>query len=371
MGRNDKNSEKKVYLANSTDCTLAKYELKRISIYLKINGHIIVHDKKDADMIILNTCGLIPYKENLTIALVDEYMKELTPEQELVLTGCLVKMQCQKLDERFKGFKFGRTEPELLDEYLSASHPLKSIKNSKLLDEDYEKTSFIRISQGCMNNCSYCAIKGARGSLRSVPAEEIVQDICNLVDQGNYYFVLLADDVGCYGHDLGTDVVYLFKSILEIDRDFNLFVFNMEPSHLLKFKSKLLPLFKDSRVGTLKIPIQTGSQKILKLMNRHYDIAEVLSLVDEIKGNNPNITLISHLIVGFPQETQEDLEKSLDVANHFDELVILTYGPREGLPSTKLLGQIPEEIKLDRMNWLKERLVNHKNACFIYASNET
>lgn len=365
MDPRDVHSMKKVYLSATSDCILAKYELEHINSYFKINGWKVVDDKNDADMIILNTCGLVPYKEQESLLSVDEYMRNLIGEQELVLTGCLVKMNCRELSENFKGFKFGRTEAKLLDKYINAQIPLDSVKNFNLFNEDHSEMSFIRISQGCMGKCTFCAIRETKGRLTSVPPEDILQDIRSRIDQGSYYILLLADDVGCYGYDLGTDFAHLLERILDIDRKFNLFIYNMEPSYLAKLQHRLLPLLQDSRIGTLKVPVQSGSQKILKLMNRHYDVAEILSLVDSIKVSNPGITLISHLIIGFPQETEVDLEKSFEVAHHFDEMVILTYGPREGMSSTKLMGQIPEEVKLERLRWMKKRLVNHKKACFM------
>lgn len=362
---------KKVYLSATSDCILAKYELEHLHTYFKINGWDVVDDKKDAEMIILNTCGLVPYKERESLDSIDNHLQVLGRSQELVLTGCLVKMNCSELDDKFRGFRFGRTEAELLDKYVEAQIPLNSVKNFTLFHEDHAETSFIRISQGCMGNCTYCAIKGTKGGLKSVPPEDVLQDIKSRIDQGSFYLVLLADDVGCYGADLNTDFAYLLEQILKIDRKFNMFIYNMEPSYLLKLQDKLIPLLKDTRIGTLKVPMQSGSQKILKLMNRNYDVTEVLALMDIIKAGNSNITLISHLIVGFPQETMDDMEQSLTVPGHFDEMVILTYGPREGLPSTKLSGQIPEEVKLERLRWMKERLASHNKAFFIHSNDGT
>jgi MiaB/RimO family radical SAM methylthiotransferase len=359
---------KRVFLTATSDCILAKYELERINTYFQWNGWKVVDDRSKADMIILNTCGLIPYKEAESLSCVDEYITFAGEARELVLTGCLVKMNCKALEEKFRGFKFGRTETTLLDKYIGAKYPLDFVKNFKLLNEEHPETGFIRISQGCTGKCTYCAIKMTKGPLKSIPLEDVLRDIRHLIDQGSYYILLLGDDVGCYGVDLNTDFAYLLKGILEIEKKFNLFIYNFEPSYLIKLGDRLLPLLMDKRIGTLKVPIQSGSQKILKLMNRHYNVQDVLKLTDKIKTSNPEITLISHIMVGFPQETEEDVAKSLEVANHFDEMVILTYGPREGLPSTRLAGQISEDIKLQRLHWMKQQLAGHKKACFMDSS---
>ena len=175
--------------------------------------------------------------------------------------------------------------------------------------------TYVLISQGCVNNCSYCNIKLAKGDVKSRPLPEIVEEVTDLVRSGKYEITLLSDDCGSYGYDSGTNITELISLLLNLDQRLRLKIYTIYPGLFLNHYPHLKQPLLTDRITYLCIPIQSGSRRILKLMNRNYNLNLITSMIHEIKERNPNIHLFTHFLFNFPTETIDDLKNKRTLAS--------------------------------------------------------
>jgi len=220
--------------------------------------------------------------------------------------------------------------------------------------------AYLRISSGCLGNCSYCAIRKAVGTLRSKSLQDCLAEYKNLLYSGYRDITLFGDDTGAYGSDINSSFTELLDKMSEADKGLKvkLFILNINPHWAIKFKEALIKLIIEGKIASLICPIQSGSERILKLMNRYSNIKEIEEALIEFKQANPKLSLESHIIVGFPTETEEDFNKSLDVIRrvNFDSLAPFVYGEREGTPSSRMEGRLNEETIKRRTRVIYELL---------------
>jgi len=208
------------------------------------------------------------------------------------------------------------------------------------------------LSRGCQGQCTYCGIPSAVGPLKSLPLERIVNNFRSILEQGNRVIGLVASDVGSYGQDNGSSVVELFQRLFAFDEKFQLIINDFNPRWLVEYADDLVDLFAANaeKIDYILMPIQSGSEKVLSLMQRRHTASEVREHVLALKKAVPGIRIGTHVMVGFPGETEEDFDATLDFLRTVDfyYLKVFKYDDRPRIAAAKLPGKVPENAKRRR-----------------------
>lgn len=328
---------------------------------VKEKGLTVVNDAKEAEMIIINTCGFIESaKEEAinTILEMAEYKKRKC--KYLVVMGCLVQRYKKELEKAL---------PEVdlfvsIDEYNNLSKKIDNLINKKEISEnnlDYNKrvvttgrkTAYLKIAEGCSNKCTYCAIPYIRGSFKSRRIEDIIEEANILAEQGIEEVILVAQDTGRYGEDIygKSELEKLLKELCKIEKIKWIRFLYTYPETITE---SLIDLVKNQEkiCSYFDIPIQHISNRVLKRMNRKTTGEDIKELVNKIRNKIPDVVLRTTLIVGFPGETQEDFEELYEFVQNakFDKLGVFTYSKEEGTPAVKLDSHIHHATKKSRYN---------------------
>lgn len=339
----------------SLGCAKNLVDSEMILSFLDRNEFEIVNDANSADIIFINTCGFIEASKQESINTILEFIPQ---NKIIVVTGCLVERYLEDLEKEL---------PEVdlflpIREYPNMALRLQEIIKNKSLNGhlDLSKriistrpfSAYLKISEGCSNCCTYCAIPLIRGSFHSFDKQEVLNQALSLKEKGVKELVVISQDTTKYGSDIKeykTDIVDLLKSLLEI-KEFDyirlLYLYPDEISdeliELMGKEERLTPYFD--------IPIQHASSKVLKAMNRRGDKEFLLNLFNKIKEKVPNAILRTTLIVGFPGESEEDFNELNDFINEvkFDHLGAFTYSREEDTKSYNFDNQIEEKVKKAR-----------------------
>jgi threonylcarbamoyladenosine tRNA methylthiotransferase CDKAL1 len=341
-------------------------------------GFLPASEAKDADVILINTCGYNQEMENKATSVISE-LRDKYPGKEIVLAGCLPKINPRKIKSDFAGlevkklpvdqqasqsFQFDR------DDFgsLSAKHrlvllmrpfyyrferavgfhlrPLHNLFKSVIVNEEF---FLITVSTGCLGKCTFCAIKRAKGTLRSRPLNTLVSEFEAGLSAGKKKFWLLGDDVGCWGQDLNLSLVDLLKAFVGRSDDFELVINYLDPQFLVRYVDELQEIFNDPRIIGMNAPLQSGSDRVLENMARVYEAKPVYRALKSFKSFNPGLAIKTNIIVGFPGESWQDFLKSLFAVFQFDAILALKFTPRPQTPAASYGDQIPEWIKNLRM----------------------
>ena len=357
-------------------CEVNLIGCSKIYRYLLKNGHKITDDPAKADFIIINSCGLTIDHTKRCINLFRIYNSLKKENATIIIFGCLVKIspelvesldsdtiefdEVEKFDKifykktKFEDIKpycddktkqdllkknpFHRTEifPFLFSGILFPFSKIARINYQKMISNvTYKNRIFLEISRGCTGNCSYCVIKKARGKIRSRPIQNIISDIEKINDPSKKLF-LVANDCGCYGIDIKTNLIELLYEINKRYPDLSIELNYLNPQWLEKYSDEYIELFKKVKINFVVIPVQSGSNEVLKNMNRRYDITKVIKVVDKIKKVSPKTFIYSHFIIGYPGENWIEFFKTLNCAIHFDFPIAFEYSEHEGTVSSTL-----------------------------------
>ena len=346
-----------------------------IDRYVIENGHKIIENPSEADYIIINSCGFTKDHEEDTINLFNKLYSKKEEKATIIIAGCLLKInkklidsldvtpidfnEGKKFDEIFfKTKKFelikpycdtGRYEDQFLKKNLT--DPLKIVQIqltrlmlpfSKKLKKNYQKITddvaiknkiLVEIGKGCASNCKYCVIRKSKGNIHSREITDIIEDIKKTYDPAKELF-LVADDCSCYGMDNNTKLIDLFSEIKKNFPDLLIDLDNINPCWLEKYPDEYIKLFSENNISYATIPIQSGSNKIIKDMNRIYDIEKTISIIKKIKKAAPQTALNTHLIICYPNENFIDFLKSLYASLFFDFTIVFVYSaPNESSSS--------------------------------------
>jgi threonylcarbamoyladenosine tRNA methylthiotransferase CDKAL1 len=295
--------------------------------------------EKNPDLLIVNTCGVKgPTEEKIV-----NRLREAT-KGDVLVAGCLPRINFDRLYMNFPNFSFiGPHQIARINEIArrisSGEHvieigfegheaPFKSFSFSPVV-------GIVPISEGCLGNCSYCAAKLARGDLISYPTKSIKRQVEHFVRSGKKEVWITSQDTGAYGKDTGTNLVELISDITKIPMDFLVRVGMMNPNH---FNNSFVEIFKNPKVFKFAhIPIQSGSDKVLEEMNRFYTVGDFKRIVRELRKQVSGISISTDIICGYPTETNDDWEKTIDLVKWLDPdvLNISKFYPR---PNTKAKG---------------------------------
>ena len=330
------------YYVESYGCTMNFGEGEELAERMDALGHVRALSADDADLVILNTCTVVETTEKRMI----KRMNDLRAAgKEIIVTGCMAKVQASRINVRLPGsLIIPPSEYTSFSDIISDRYGCYPPVVSKV-----PTTSIIPIAQGCRGNCSYCITRFARGALRSYLPEKIKERFDTLVDRGAMEILLTAQDTGCYGADIGTDLGELLRLLLTKEGDYKIRIGMMNPNSLRPVLDSVLDAFEDPRVYRfLHIPVQSGSDTVLERMRRHYTAEEFFDLIGRIRARYPELSIATDLIAGFPGESDEDHSESLALIRRLraDTLNITRFSPRPGTAAfsmPQLNGRILKE----------------------------
>ena len=345
----------------SLGCAKNLVDSEAILALMKNNDFEIVSSPSEADVIIVNTCGFIESSKQESI---NTILEMASYNALLVVTGCLVQRYKEELEKELPEVDLfvPIRDYDKLGELISEKMKIKQMVgcfdfSSRVLSTPFY-TAYLKISEGCNNRCTYCAIPLIRGSFVSYPLENLVNQAKDLASKGVKELVVISQDTTRYGSDFeGQNIttVTLLKELLKIKEFSYIRLLYLYPDEL---SDELIELMgKEERLTPyFDLPIQHSSSRLLQSMNRRGDREFLLSLIKKIRDKVPNAILRTTLIVGFPGETKEDIEdlKSFIQEVKFDHLGCFTYSLEEGTVSATFENQIDEETKQQRYESIME-----------------
>jgi MiaB/RimO family radical SAM methylthiotransferase len=355
--------------------------MSRIYDFLLGNGISLSEAPDECDVVILGTCANVGMDEKRAMAAVEGYLKRYGGSKPLIVTGCLPDINPDFFKGKSGVIAVGAKGIDELDRIFKARRPIRDFRPNNLqekfcLDDTVSDSSYyqyyspakyyIEISRGCLNNCSYCAIKKAKGKLKSKPLELVIAEFRKGVSLGFKQFVLLGDECGGYGLDIGTDFAGLLGKISRIKGDFEIMVSNLEPSRLISVYSSLRDILPRLKISYINLPFQSGNDRILKLMNRNYHAQEAVKIVRDLKKLSPLTRIETNFIYGFPSETRKEFLDSLKISGLFDTVSFFIYSERKGTAAGKLKGKISRE-EIERRTGLIKKLIDKDGSRYYFA----
>ncbi|MEW6067545.1 MAG: 30S ribosomal protein S12 methylthiotransferase RimO [Nitrospirota bacterium] len=365
----------KFYLI-SLGCAKNLVDSEKLTGYLLNAGYVITDDIDKASLVIINTCGFIKDAKKESIDTILTILREKPVNTKTVVYGCLVQRyqkDLEKLIPEVDLFLPLLPYKELAEKIIQKFPPYKWGKTEipkKILFTPPSYT-YIKISDGCNNFCSYCTIPLIRGRLKSLPVEDIVIQIRKAIAGGFYEINLIAQDITAYGTDLygKPSLEFLLKRILSIKKDFWLRLLYLYPSRISEELINIM--HSDSRiVKYIDIPIQHVNNRILRLMRRHYTKEILLEKISLFKEKIPSLAIRTTFIAGFPSESGKELNELQKFIEHiqFDHLGVFEYSPEEDTPAFSLKPRLPFNIKRKRKKLLMEaqkKVVRIKNRSLV------
>ena len=309
---------------------------------------------EQATVVIINTCGFINDAKEESINTILN-CKSSYPDKIVIAAGCLAQRYGQELSSEMTeadGFIGNRDLYAIPDAVEKIVKGRARLVQSKAPSPDcfverntlftFPRSTYIKIAEGCNNNCTYCAIPLIRGQLRSIPADIIIKEIESFVQKGFFEINLVSQDLASWGTDLGQDLIYLLKKICSLKGDFRIRLLYMHPD---KFNPDILPLFRaDNRlIPYFDIPFQHASEPILAAMGRKGNKEKYLKLIATIREALPNCVIRSTMMLGFPGEKEEDFQCLMDFLKEaeLDWCGFFTYSREEGTKAFNLKGKVP------------------------------
>ena len=345
-------------------CKVNTYESNFMKESLINNGFSFSEEINDCDIIIINTCTVTDTSDKKSLKMVRRYRKE-NPNAIMVVCGCSTQNNASLYENIDIQIVLGNKDKskivDLINEYLKNKEKIVNVtKERNLPFEDMEITSFnqvrayIKVQDGCNNFCSYCVIPFVRGHLRSKSFKKVLCECENLVKNGYKEIVLTGIHTGSY-NDEGKDLCDLINAISEIEGIQRIRLSSVEITEL---NDKFMELLKTNKVfcNHLHVPLQSGCDEILKIMNRKYDTKYYENKINEIRSVIPDISITTDVIVGHNYETEELFEKTYEFCKkiNFAKIHVFPYSKRTGTASSKMEGEVKEEIKKQRARKLIE-----------------
>ena len=365
----------KKYFLRTYGCQMNVHDSEEIRYYLEQLGYSYSDTLEDADIVVLNTCAIRENAKDKVFGYLGrcKHLKKIKKDLIICLCGCLTQ-QPSEIDEIIKNHQYidviiGTHNlsqlPKLITDTYDKKQKIEVFSNSDKVFEnvkysrDSKISAWINIIYGCDKFCTYCIVPFTRGRERSRKMEEILKEVRKLKEQGYMEITLLGQNVNAYGKDL--NLGYDFATLLEEVAKIGIPRIRFVTSHPWNFTDKMIDIIAkyDNIMPYIHLPIQSGSDEILKRMNRKYTIEEYKKLFDTIKEKIPNVSITTDIIVGFPNETEEDFQKTLDIVNYckFDGAFTFIFSPRVGTAAALMEDKVTMVEKEKRLHTLNE-LVN-------------
>ena len=361
-------------MVDTYGCQQNEADSEKIRGYLAEMGYGFTQDEFQADVIVVNTCAVREHAEMRVLGNVGalNHTKKNKPEQIIAVCGCMVQQQhmAEKIKKSYPvvDLVFGPHElwrfPELLEQVMTLHKRVFATEDSSgavaegiPLRRDGTVKAWLSIMYGCNNFCSYCIVPYVRGRERSRLPEDIVREARELVEQGYKDITLLGQNVNSYGKDLdcGVDFSDLLRMINDIPGDF---LIRFMTSHPKDATEKLFQTMAECEkcAHHIHLPVQSGSDRILKVMNRNYDSAKYIRQVELARRYMPDLVITTDIIVGFPGETEEDFEDTIKLCEkvRYDAMFTFIYSKRVGTPAASMPDPYTREEKQKHFDRLME-----------------
>ena len=363
----------KTYYVKTYGCQMNEHDSENIKAMLEELGFTEIEDYEKADLVIVNTCSIRENAHNKAFGFLGrlKHLKEDNKNLVIGVCGCMAQ-EVGVVDEllhkhKYVNFVFGTHNlhrlPYLLKENLDTSKQTIEVysKEGNIIEGIPVKRAnsykaYVNIIYGCDKFCTYCIVPFTRGKQRSRAKEDILSEIEKLVHDGYQEVTLLGQNVNAYGKDF--DYKYTMEDLLEDVAKTNIPRVRFMTSHPWDFTDKMIEVIAKypNIMPSIHLPVQAGSNRILKLMGRRYTKESYLELFNKIKKTIPNVSISTDIIVGFPGETEEDFKETLALAEEckYDNAFTFIYSPRENTPAAKFEDNVPLEEKEDRLHRLNE-----------------
>ena len=402
----ENNSKLKTYFVYVNKwCPRRRIDASKLCRYFAINNLTAAANPKKADLIVIFTCGSFGMNEEFSILTIEKSLREKSAR--IVITGCLPKIDPERLKIYNTAVLILPGNLDKLDPIIEAKVPYNSLRanativggfhdlyHGHLVDrikrnvgfnaespnsknptryfryfsqrflkksEDIMfslKTCTVEIAESCLGNCSYCAIKLAAEKFHSYPEEQILESFKSGLNKGYKNFALLAGDIGCYGIDTKTNLPNLLKKLFALEGDFKILLWDLNVRWFIKYYDEFRSVLKanSGKLSKIVLPIESGSDRILGLMNRGYEIERVRKCILDFHKTIPDLRLETHVIVGFPGETEEDFQKTLELIRgiKFSKVVVFKYEDRPNTRASNFPDKVPKEIIERRVRTLAE-----------------
>jgi tRNA A37 methylthiotransferase MiaB len=398
-------------------CPRNQMDTAWISSYFQANGWKLVRNAGVADMVVTATCGFAAHIEDESIrrlSLLDERRRS---DSRLVVIGCLSGINPTRITREFDATVIRPADIHQLDEIIGASVPLASVPPVNCIESHVlaasacwtgrelhpdlnpvaafkhriktrlcsllkhpgmarfavgtlrklcrqvhggsaHPTFYIRVARGCLEECTYCAIRYAAGKLRSKQPASILAEFDRGLAQKHRVFEIVAEDIGSYGLDIGTNCAELLDGFFSRSGSYKLILTDVNVRYLIE----LSPLLSDvlaghvDRIQRITIPVQSGSDRILQRMKRRYTSAEAKAALSDLRQKAPTLRMETHILVGFPGETEADFQATLDLIKsvRFDWIQAYRYTDRPGTAASAMTDKIPASIQRERLRRLRD-----------------
>lgn len=354
-----------------------------LGILLKA-GYEVAQEMEEADYLVINTCGFLEASRQESMDTVQETLANRKKTAKLIVTGCMVQTHSEELKKRFDGIDYllGSGDVQGILKAVQSTEKGQNITSAKSFLEAGEiprqlstpkHYAYLKIAEGCRKKCAYCVIPIIKGPLKSKGKEQILKEFNMFLNQGVHELILIAQDLGDYGKDIGfrktEGLTDLIKSMLESDKDFWLRLLYLYPDEIT---DDLIALIKqDKRICPyLDMPIQHINNAMLKSMRRMTSREDIIRIIAKLREEIPEMMIRTSLIVGFPGETEEQFEELMQfIQEHpLDNVGIFKYSREPGSPAYDMPDQIPEVIKNKRYTSLmqiQKKIVKKRNKLMI------
>ena len=366
----------KTYFVKTYGCQMNEHDSENIKAILEDMSFTEVDEMEKADLIILNTCAIRENAHNKVFGMLGriKHLKESRPDIITGVCGCMVQEESvvEEIMTKYKWIDivFGTHNihnlPNILNTSLAKNKlevEVLSIEGDVLenipVKRENPYKAWVNIMYGCDKFCTYCIVPYTRGKQRSREPKYILEEVEKLVKDGYKEVTLLGQNVNAYGKDL--EINYTMANLLEDVAKTGIERVRFVTSHPWDFNDDMINIIAkyDNIMPYIHLPLQSGSSRILKLMGRRYTKEEYLELYNKLRSKVPNCSITTDIIVGFPGETEEDFNETLDVVEKckYDSAFTFIFSPRIGTPACRMLDETPKEVKEQRLYKLND-LVN-------------
>lgn len=365
-------------------CQMNEHDSENIAGMLEALDYSHTPDPEEADVVVMNTCSVREHADKRFFGMLGQFKKQKknNPDFIICICGCMPQ-QPHIVEEIRKSFGwvdivFGTQTiaefPNLLMERIRTGKKQFSIiaNNEEIPEEKESKREFkhkalVNITYGCNNFCTYCIVPYTRGREKSRSLRAVKQEIINLVNDGVKEVMLLGQNVNSFRDADGNNFAALIRALDEVE---GLERIRFMTSHPKDLSDELIACFGDCKklCHNIHLPVQSGSDEVLRRMNRHYNRQRYMEIVEKLRATCPDLSISTDIIVGFPGETEEDFLDTLSLVREveYDSAFTFIYSPRVGTPAAKYDNQIPENIKHERF----DRLVEEVNRCSAKKNSE-
>ncbi len=350
------------------------YDSERIMESLSENGYKQTNNLNESDLIVFNTCHI---REKAAEKLYSDIgrLKKIRKEKKIIVAGCVAQAEDKEIIQRMPevdlviGPQTYHKIPELVSKlnkkkkYVETDFPIENKFNllSERVRSDKKPTAFLTIQEGCDKFCTFCVVPYTRGAEYSRTTKELIEETKQLISQGVSEITLLGQNVNAYhGEGLNGGISNLANLIYELSKLDGLERIRYTTNHPVDVNQELIDAHKDitKLMPYIHLPVQSGSNRILKLMNRKHTCEEYIEIIENIRNARNDIALSSDFITGFPGETDKDFESTIELVKKikYAQAYSFNYSPRPGTPSADYERQVPQNIKSERLKLLQDIL---------------